>query len=70
MIEFPGSGSPLALFARVIEERVEKTIKKLVNLHNNGVLTPEEAHSGIATIAGLRLALSDVKEKLEKPQLN
>jgi hypothetical protein len=61
--------SSLALFAKVIEERTEKTLKSMINLHNNGALTPEQAQAGIATIAGLRLALADVKERLRNPKL-
>jgi|SoiMethySBSTD1v2_1073268.scaffolds.fasta_scaffold38321_8 hypothetical protein len=70
MIEVLPTSGPLALFSNVIEERVEKTLKSMIHFHNNGTLTPEAAQAGIATIAGLRLALADVKERLRNPKEN
>jgi hypothetical protein len=56
----------LPLVEALVEDRVTATLAKLVTSHRNGVITAQEALSGIATISGLRLLTSDLEAKLKR----
>ena len=57
---------PAQLLETLVEDRVQKTVAALVVKHRNGELTAQDALSGIATIAALRLLPSDLAERIRK----
>jgi len=57
-----------ALFTELALSREEYILKTLVVAHNNGTLTPQQALSGIATIAALRGLLSDLQVRLKRKE--
>lgn len=60
----PNPGPFGDLLHALVEDRVSRTLDALVASHRNTTITPQEALSGIAMIAGLRSLLGDFAKRL------
>ena len=54
-----------ALVHDLVETRAALILRELCRSSKNGTITPQEALSGIATIAGLRALESDLEDRLK-----
>lgn len=66
---YPAHLGPVSvLVAKLVEDRVEKTLASLVVSSRNKTLDAQEALSGIALIAGLRALALDLDSKVRNAQ--
>jgi hypothetical protein len=54
-----------ALVRDLVDTRASLILRELCRSSRNGTITPQEALSGIATIAGLRALESDLEDRLK-----
>jgi hypothetical protein len=55
-----------ALLESLVEDRVAKTLDRLLTSHRNATITAQEALSGIAMIAALRSLPSDLAQRIRQ----